>query len=494
MKPLKELVTARDVKDSGAEDTAIKALQKAFEIQRKAFLTHPAPEIKERRAHLEALAGMMLTNRDKIRAALKEDFAIHHALFTDVIEILGVAGRAGYALSQLDKWMQDEEREIDPAMFGTGKAFIRHQPKGVIGNIVPWNFPLDLSIGPLVEILAAGNRAIIKPSDYTPACGELVREMIAATFNADHVTTALGGIELAQFFPTLPWNHLLYTGSPAIGREIMKAAAQNLVPVTLELGGKCPAIFMNDGVNRIAVGNALGTKMVKNGQMCISVDYCLVPRKQVGKFITLAQEHFQQNLPNYSRSEDCTGIISRRHFLRLQDLLQQARDAGSKVVELETDGMTDAASGRMPLVLVINPNEQLDLMKEEIFGPILPVVAYDTLEEAIAYVNAAERPLGLYVFGGQRAETDRVLAQTTSGGACVNACAIQGALASLGFGGSGMSGMGRHHGIDGFREFSNPRGVFVRGQNDLIDAFCPPYGETLRAITTAAYHQAMGGS
>ena len=494
MKPLKELLNTRDVTRAGTDSSAINLLHDSLDKQKKAFRANPVPDINERRAHLEALAGMMLINREKIRSALKEDFSVHHELFTDVIEILGVVGRAGYALSQLEKWMRDEEREIDSAMFGSGKAFIRNQPKGVIGNIVPWNFPLDLSIGPLVEMLAAGNRAILKPSDYTPACADLLKEMISATFDADHVTTSIGGIELAKAFPTLAWNHLLYTGSPAIGREVMKAAAQNLVPVTLELGGKCPAIFMDEEISQSAVANMLGTKMVKNGQMCISVDYCLVPRHRLGEFVAMAKAHMHQNLPMYSRSDSCTGIISHRHMIRLQEMLNQAKEAGCEIIELETGGVTDVATRRMPLVLVLNPNEHLDLMKEEIFGPILPIKTYDKIDDAVAFINASERPLGLYVFGNNSLETERVLAQTSSGGACINACAIQGALPSLGFGGSGMSGMGRHHGIEGFREFSNPRGIFVRGQTDLIDAFCPPYGDTLNAITSAAYSQAMGTS
>ncbi|WP_296448101.1 aldehyde dehydrogenase family protein [Rhodoferax sp. UBA5149] len=487
MRLLQETLISRKNEPTGGDAAAIEALREAFNRQKKAFLAHPCPTRDERRAHLEALAGMMMSNRDRIRQAISADFAVHPVLFTDLVEVLGIAGRAAYALTQLDDWMRDEERAADPALFGTGKAFIRHQPKGVVGNIVPWNFPFDVGVGPLVEMLAAGNRIIIKPSDYTPACAELLQEMIRSTFDPDHVTVAVGGIELARTFPTLPWNHLLYTGSPPVGREVMKAAAQNLVPVTLELGGKCPAVFMDDAIDKTAVANVLGTKMIKNGQMCISVDYCLVPRTRMPEFVALAKRHMQENTPAYSRSADCTGIISERHLNRLVAMLAQAREAGYEVVDLEEGGVLDRDTRRMPLVLVLNPGDELDLMKEEIFGPILPIKAYDTLDEAIAFVNAGERPLGLYVFGHDEGQTGRVVAETNSGGACVNACAMQGALPSLAFGGSGMSGMGRHHGIEGFREFSNPRGVFIRGQNDLIDAFFPPYGDTLGAITSAAF-------
>ncbi|MGI8757642.1 MAG: aldehyde dehydrogenase family protein [Acidimicrobiales bacterium] len=474
------------------DDDAIAALQKSFDRQKQAFLVDPYPTLEERQGHLEALAGMMITNREQIREAMSHDFAVHPELFTDLIECLGVAGRAAYAIGQLPQWMADDERESDPAQFGTAKAFIRNQPKGVIGNIVPWNFPFDLGVGPLVEMLAAGNRIIVKSSDFTPACGELLRDMIAATFDPDRVTVAVGGLELAKTFPTLPWDHLLYTGSPAIGRVIMRAAAENLTPVTLELGGKCPAILTEESVNLKSVSNIVGTKLVKNGQMCISVDYVLAPRARVGEVVELARQYMQEQVSGHSRSADCTGIITERHLDRLIEMRQQAVDAGYEVVELEDDATLNRDTRQMPLSVIVDPGDELDIMREEIFGPLLPIKPYDTLDEAIAFVNAGERPLGLYVFTEDEAETERVLTSITSGGACVNTCAMQGALPSLGFGGSGNSGMGRHHGIDGFREFSNPRGIVVRGENDVMDAFFAPYGDTLAAITSAALGGAPG--
>jgi len=483
---------ARDDDVVTGDAQAIAALHGAFDRQQRAFLADPYPSLDERRSHLEALAGMMMSNRDRIRQAMSDDFAVHPELFADLIECLGIASRAAYAISQLAPWMADEERETDPALMGTARAYVRHQPKGVVGNIVPWNFPFDIGVGPLVEMLAAGNRIIVKSSDFTPACGELLSEMIASTFDPDRVAVAVGGLELAKAFPTLPWNHLLYTGSPGIGRSIMRAAAENLTPVTLELGGKCPAIVTEDAVDLKSVANILGTKMIKNGQMCISVDYVLAPRARLGEFVELARQYVREQTPDYSRSGDCTGIITERHLDRLVELRQQAVDAGYEVVDLEEGGSVNRTTRQMPLSLIVDPGEDLGVMQEEIFGPLLPIKPYDSLDEAIAYVNAGERPLGLYVFGDDQAANDQVLASTTSGGACVNACAMQGALPSLGFGGVGNSGAGRHHGIDGFREFSNPRGIVVRGEGDLIDAFYPPYGDTLGAITSAAFGQAPG--
>jgi coniferyl-aldehyde dehydrogenase len=483
---------ARDESAVAGDGQAIAALHEAFDRQRRAFLADPYPSIDERRGHLEAVAGMVMANRDRIREAMSSDFAVHPELFTDLIECLGIAGRAAYAIGKLEEWMADDEREADPALMGSARAFVRYQPKGVVGNIVPWNFPFDLGVGPLVEMLAAGNRVIIKSSDFTPACGEVLRDMIAEAFDPDRVTVAVGGLELARTFPTLPWDHLLYTGSPAIGRVVMQAAAQNLTPVTLELGGKCPAIITEDAVTMKSVANILGTKMIKNGQMCISVDYVLAPRERVGELVDLAKRYVREQTPHYSSSGDCTGIITERHLDRLIALREQAVDAGYEVVDLEEGGELNRDTRQMPLSVIVDPGDELDVMQEEIFGPLLPIKPYDSLDEAIAFVNAGERPLGLYVFGDDEAETERVLNSTTSGGASVNSCAMQGALPSLGFGGVGNSGIGRHHGIEGFREFSNPRGVVVRGEGDLIDAFYPPYGDALEAITSAAFGQAPG--
>jgi coniferyl-aldehyde dehydrogenase len=464
---------------------AIAELHRLFAVQKAAFLADPYPAADTRKAHLGALAGMIMGHRHEIRAAMSADFGVHPELFTDLVEVLGVAARAAYAIEQLDTWLAPEQRHADPAFYGSASAAIRYQPKGVVGNIVPWNFPFDLSVGPLVEMLAAGNRVIIKPSDYTPACGELLREMISRTFSEDLVAVSVGGLTLAREFPTLRWDHLLYTGSPAIGREVAMAAAANLVPVTLELGGKCPAILAADSVDAESVRSVVGTKLIKNGQMCISVDYALVPRAQVDDFVTHAQSYADTELAGYTGSGDCTGIITERHLERIEAMTQEAAAAGARMVPL--GGEPDRASRRLPLMLVVDPPPGLRIMQEEVFGPILPVIPYDDLGEALAAVNAGERPLGLYVYSKDSDVAEEVLAQTTSGGACDNICALQGALPSLGFGGIGQSGSGRHHGIEGFREFSNPRGVVVRGTGDLADAFLPPYGAVVEAIVASVF-------
>jgi acyl-CoA reductase-like NAD-dependent aldehyde dehydrogenase len=475
--------------ETTSDAEAIAELHEAVERQRAAFLADPFPSLEERQQMLGALAGMMMAHRMQIQEALSADFGVHPTLASDLIECLGVAGRAVYAAENLPQWMAPEDRHAEPAVFGSARAYVQPQPKGVVGNIVPWNFPFDLSVGPLIEMLAAGNRVIIKPSEYTPACGEVLRDMVRATFDRDRVDVVVGGLELAKAFTAVRWDHLLYTGSPAIGREIAKAAAEQLVPVTLELGGKCPAIITDDSVDPESVKQILGTKAIKNGQMCISVDYCLVPRGRVEEFASLCEAHVRDSMPGYCASESCTGIITDRHLDRLRAMLGEARERGADVRPLEgpADG-GDPMARQMPISLVVDPPEDLALMREEIFGPILPIVGYDELDDAIGQVNEGERPLALYVFSGDEATADDVLRRTTSGGACVNTAGAHGALASLPFGGIGQSGSGRHHGIEGFREFSNPRGVFVRGgEGDLIEAFAPPYGPAAQAVVDAAF-------
>ena len=471
--------------DAGSEARAIADLRGAFAAQRQAFALDRYPSLQTRRARLQALIGMMLANRARIAAALVQDFGAHPTGASDLIEVLGVIGRAQYVLENLEAWMAPQPRHVDAATLGTSRAYIQSQPKGVVGNIVPWNFPFDLSVGPMIEMLAAGNRVIVKPSEFTPACAELLGEMVAAAFDPALVHVAAGGLELARAFSSLPWDHLLYTGSPDVGRQVMAAAAANLTPVTLELGGKCPAVMTPGSVTARNVESVVGTKLVKNGQMCISVDYALVHRPELEAFVEHAQAFMRRAAPNYSNGSDVTGIVSERHLDRLADLLEEARDRQSRIVTLQHDGRIDRDGRRMPLSLVIDPARDLRIMREEIFGPILPVVLYDRLDEAVATINAGERPLGLYVFANDPATAESVLANTTSGGASVNTCAMQGALPSMGFGGSGMSGMGRHHGEEGFREFSNPRGVFVRGEGDIIDAFYAPYSKAEALVDTA---------
>jgi coniferyl-aldehyde dehydrogenase len=341
-------------------------------------------------------------------------------------------------------------------------------------------------------MLAAGNRVIIKPSEFTPATGALLARMIKEAYPEDLVTVINGGLELSKRFAQMKFNHLLYTGNPAVGKLVMAEAAKNLVPVTLELGGKCPAIMQKGSVNEENVETILGVKLIKNGQMCISVDYILCPKDEVPMFTETAENVFKSKLKDYTGSADNTGIISERHFDRITRLVNDAEKAGVKSIKLGGEPVKEKR--QLPLTLLVNPSRDLEVMQDEIFGPILPIVPYDDLETAIDEVNDGERPLGLYVFGDDIEAANKIIDNTNSGGAAINCAAMQGALPSLGFGGSGNSGMGRHHGIEGFREFSNPRGIFTRakGNQDMLKVFLPPYANGAEPLAEAAYKQAMG--
>lgn len=472
---------------AGSDAPAIAQLQESLALQKAAFRRDPYPGAARRVEHLRALAGMLVAGRERIRSALREDFGSHPDAFTDLLEVLGPAGRAMAAIEALTGWMADEDRPADPALFGAARVTMRHEPKGVVGNMAPWNFPFEIGCGPVAEMLAAGNRVIIKPSDLTPACGELLAELVAATFDRDHVTVAVGGVGLAEAFSAQPWDHLLYTGSPGIGLKVMRAAAEHLVPVTLELGGKCPAVLTPSGLTGAAVESIIGTKLVKNGQMCISVDHVLVPRDQLDRFVALCRAHVAERLAGHAGSGDCCGIISPRHLERIEALLDDARAHGAQIVPLDEPAPVDPVTRRLALSLVIDPAPGSRVSREEIFGPILPVIPYDDLGETIRQIDAQDRPLGLYVFGEDLDQCEEIVRTVRSGGACINGCALQGAVPSLGFGGSGTSGMGAHHGIEGFREFSNARGVVVRVGEDNTDVLFPPYGEKARAVTAAAF-------
>ncbi|NRH27143.1 aldehyde dehydrogenase family protein [Pseudomonas sp. MS19] len=467
-----------------SDEVAITELQRVFALQKKAFVEQPQPDLDQRLELLGALAHMMISNRLKIQQALVADFGSHPSQFADLVECLGVAGRVQYVASNLGEWMKPQQRPIEPALYGTAKAYVLAQPKGVVGNMAPWNFPFDIGIGPVVEMLAAGNRAIIKPSDLTPACSELTLEMIKSTFDIDQVAAISGGLQLAKFFPTLNWDHLMYTGSTEVGRSVAISAAQNLVPVTLELGGKCPALVAADGLNSRNIEQIVGCKTIKSGQMCVTVDYALVPENEQDNFVRLVQQHMDATFAHGASEADTTGIINARHLARLQGYLDDAQAKGATLIPI--GDATDKATRKMPLTLVLNVTDDMALMQNEIFGPILPVTTYRDIDQAIATINAGERPLGVYVFTDTPAIAQRVLARTVSGGACVNSAALHAAMPSLPFGGIGKSGSGRLHGVEGFNEFSNQRAIFERGENDNIRAMFAPYGDLANGLIEGA--------
>lgn len=459
-------------------------LKNIFKAQKTAFAKDPYPSLKDRLELLDAMANMVATNRGRIHDALREDFSCHPTFQADFTEVFAVLGRAEYNKSMIEKWMAPSQRDTDPDAHGTSKAYVLPQPKGVIGNMAPWNFPVDIGLGPTCDMLAAGNSVILKPSEVAPAISELLDEMVSATFDPAKFAVTQGNLDVAKAFPTLPWDHLLYTGNPEVARYVAMEAARNLTPLTLELGGKSPAIFASDAITPQAIANVLRVKMIKNGQMCISPDYALVPREKLSDFVSQAQTWVGDVASTYTTGDDITGIINDRHFERIQNLLKGAEDAGANIIQLTQDG--DSNSRRMPLHLVVDPPADCALMREEIFGPVLPVVPYDDIDEVISSLSTQERPLGLYLYTNDASLKQKVISSTQSGGVTINGSGFHAAMPGMGFGGSGNSGYGRHHGIEGFREFSNLRGIFELDPEAAALNILPPYGEAAQAMVTAA--------
>ncbi|MBK6705962.1 MAG: aldehyde dehydrogenase family protein [Sphingomonadales bacterium] len=470
------------------DDAAIAELHRLFDAQRAAYFANPEPTLEERLELIGRIPGMMVKNYDRIVAAFHADYGNHPALTTTLFDFLNVIERAQQAMENLAKWMQRDERPLPPELYGSSLAYIRHQPKGVIGNLSAWNFPFDISFGPLVDMLAAGNRVIIKPSEQVPACGELMREMIAETYAPEQVAVVTGGIGLASHFSTLRWDHLLYTGNTRIGREVALKAAENLVPVTLELGGKNPVIFTEDSVTPQNVANMLGVKVAKNGQICINADHAFVPRAQQDRFVQLAREHLDSLFEDYTTDPDVCNVINKRQWTRLQAMISELRErAPQSLVEIGSPATTEGGC-RMPFTIAVDPPKDSLVATTEVFGPILPLIPYGDIDEVIHAIQQGERPLGIYMYSEQPDLIEKVRCNTSSGGFVVNCCALHGAQGNLGFGGVGHSGHGRHHGIEGFKEFSNPRAYVELKDDAAIDPLLAPHREI-----TGQFVQAMMG-
>ncbi|MEM7113601.1 MAG: coniferyl aldehyde dehydrogenase [Chloroflexota bacterium] len=461
---------------------AIETLQTLFQQQKRAYQQEMMPSYDVRIERLNQLEAMILQNQDKIAAALLADFGSHAPELTRITEVLGPVSRVRFAKKQLKKWMKPHKRPIDRLLFGMAKNELIYQPVGVVGNMSPWNFPIDISFGPLVDILAAGNRAIVKPSENAPHCAELIKQLISETFALDLVAVVTGGVELAQAFSKMPWDHLLFTGGPEIGKRVMAAAAENLTPVTLELGGKNPTIITADNLTLKTVMAIMATKMVKAGQMCITSDYVFVPADQINSFVSLAQEAMAKLYPKVINNGDSASIINAHHFERLQSYLEEAR-AKARVVELNPAGETaDPAQRKLVPTLVLDPSDDLLVMKHEIFGPILPITPYSDMQDVIDYINGGERPLALYIFSKDKATIQRVIDNTISGGVAVNAVSLHAMQASLPFGGTGRSGTGHHHGFEGFVAFSKAKPVFTQAPVDGSSLLFPPYGRAVNRL------------
>lgn len=450
-----------------------------LERQKAGWLADTLPSRDVRLDRLDRLDQMIVSWQDRFCAAISADFGQRPSLLTTLTDIVPTRAAIRHARGHLKRWMAPRRVSLG----WTGKpasAEILRQPLGVVGIVAPWNYPLNLVLSPLVGALAAGNRAILKPSELTPAFAEALQAAIAETFAEDEVAVVTGGPDVATAFTAAPFDHLIFTGSTAVGRKVAEAAAKNLVPVTLELGGKSPAILDASADFDKAVPRLVWGKLLNAGQTCVAPDYALVPRDRVDAFIAAVRTEVARQYPGLPDNPDYTSIISTRHFERLERLVEEARDMGATVVEFA--GANDAARRIFAPVLLTGAPEQAAVMREEIFGPILPVIAYDTLEEAIAYINHRDRPLALYWFGTDKAAEARVLEGTIAGGVTVNDTILHLSQDDLPFGGVGASGHGAYHGEAGFLALSKEKPVLRQSAWSGVRLLYPPYGGVTRMI------------
>jgi coniferyl-aldehyde dehydrogenase len=436
-------------------------MQALLETQRAQSLKVPTAE--ERIDRINRLIDLIADNKGALADAVSADFGNRSTAETMIADIGGTLTELKHAKSHLAQWMKPTKAKVDfPLNLLGGKARIEYQPLGVIGIVAPWNFPIYLAIGPMGEAFAAGNSVMLKPSEFTPATSSLLKTLIEQSFALHEAAVITGGVEAGVAFTKLPFDHLLFTGATSIGKHILHAAADNLVPVTLELGGKSPAIITSHADQDTAAARIASGKLFNAGQVCLAPDYALIPRSSLHEFVATVQGKIAAAYPTLQNNPDYTHIVSDRQLDRLKALVSQARNSGAEVIEVNPAGEDLSAVNEKVIAptIIVDPSPDLDVMTDEIFGPILPVVPYDTLDEAIDFVNARPRPLALYVFSADTSEQNKVLQNTTSGGACINDTIMHSTQQSLPFGGVGPSGMGSYHGHYGFKLFSHEKAVY----------------------------------
>lgn len=463
-------------------------MEQALKRQREAFTASRPEPMNMRKDRIKRAMALLKENGEDFAKTMSADFGSRSPHQSMLADIVGSRNLGKYCLKNLDKWSRPDKRHLQfPLGLLGAKAEVRYEPKGVVGILSPWNFPVNLSFGPLMQIFAAGNRAMIKPSEFTERTSLLMAQLVEKYFTPDEVTVSTGGPEVAAAFSSLPFDHLIFTGSTPTGKRVMEAASKNLVPVTLELGGKSP-VFMGRSADyaKAAERIALG-KMMNAGQICIAPDYLYVPQDKEEEAISGVTQSVSAMYPTLLDNDDYGAIVSDHHFARLKGLVEDAREKGAEVIEVNpgNEDFSNANVRKMPLNIIRNPTDEMAVMQEEIFGPVLPIKTYKGVDEAIDYVNGRDRPLALYYFGQDKGEQEHVLTKTISGGVTVNDVVFHYSMDDLPFGGVGSSGIGGYHGVEGFREFSHARSVYSQPKIDVakLAGFKPPYGpKTDKAI------------
>ena len=460
-------------------------LNALVERQRSQFRAEGEVTYATRIDRLKRLKALIVENKTEFAKTTKREFggarSYEFSLFS---EFASKVEAIDYSMKHLKAWMKPEKRKTNkPMNFLGGKSQVRHYPKGVVGIISPWNLPFGLTIAPLTSALAAGNRAILKPSEFVPETAALFAEIVPKYFPEDEVAVVTGGAEISQKFAELPFDHLLFTGSTNIGAKVMQSASKNLVPVTLELGGKSPVVIGRSAKLDLAGTRLTFGKLLNGGQLCLSPDYVIVPNELEEQLIARVVQEVQAMYPNITENEDYAGIINERHFARLQSYLDDAVAKGAKLTIVGAN-QTRASAGnrRMPLHILQNVNDDMLVMQEEIFGPILPVMTYSDVAEVPDMIEPRRNPLALYYFGKDKTEQAYLLNRVQSGGVCINDITLHYVQEDLPFGGVGASGMGAYHGPEGFRSLSHARAIYSQTMIDVLPIIGarPPFGEKFR--------------
>ncbi len=466
---------------AGAAGEAMQAMAQQFARLRAAHAAEPWPEWPAREERLRRLLRVVREHERDIAAAIHQDFGNRPAIETEIAEVWPSLDEIKGALSHGRRWMKPRRAGVTK-WFLPARARIVPQPLGVIGIIVPWNYPLYLAVPPLAAALAAGNRAMLKLSEFTPAYSALMQRLLGEAFSADEVAVVTGGPEIAAQFSALPFDHLLFTGSTPVGRKVMAAAAPNLTPVTLELGGKSPGVVtpgypMDHAAERILVG-----KLLNAGQTCIAPDYVLVHRPELGAFVQAAQRQARRMYPGGLADPNYCSIVNDRQYSRLLAEVDEAQGRGSAGVPLFAGEQRSDPQHRLAPLLLVDPPVDTRVMNEEIFGPVLPVVPYDTVEQAMRFVRERPHPLALYWFDRDKARTETAMRELPAGGMTVNDTLLHIAQENLPFGGVGASGMGHYHGRWGFETFSKLKPVFLQSPVNALSLFLPPYSRLARTM------------
>jgi len=463
----------------------IQDMNRILELQKNLNIKEGAPDITLRKDRLDRVIAMVSKYDKQIVSAVNQDFGNRDQVMSAATEVASVIGPMEHAKKNLKKWMKTEKRKAAIAPLGSAlsllgaKAEVRYQPKGVVGAISPWNFPMNLALAPLAGIISAGNRVMHKPSELTPATSDLLKQMIEEYFDEGEMAVFVGDAEVGAAFSGLAFDHLIFTGGTSIAKHVMKAASENLVPLTLELGGKSPVVVGKNAKIKETAQRVMQGKTMNAGQICLAPDYALVPEEKVEEFVQASVEATSEMYPEMKDNDDFTSIINQRHYDRIQSYLEDAKEKGADVVEINpsNEDFSQQPHHKIPPTIVLNPSEDMKIMQEEIFGPVLPVKTYKDVTEPVDYINSKDRPLGLYYFGEDAKEKDYVLENTTSGGVTVNDVISHIQMEDLPFGGVGPSGMGSYHGYDGFKEFSHAKAVYKQTKINLMKlaGLVPPY-------------------